>query len=42
NVWTQNKLFISKFLALNTIYGIILSCALIAFLLRSRKIKIKS
>ncbi|EAC7578777.1 ABC transporter permease, partial [Listeria monocytogenes] len=41
NVWTQNKLFISKFLALNTLYGIILSFALVAFLLRQKKIKIK-
>ncbi|MBC2135337.1 ABC transporter permease [Listeria innocua] len=39
NVWTQNKLFISKFLALNTLYGIILSFALVAFLLRRIKIK---
>ncbi|EBA3718417.1 ABC transporter permease, partial [Listeria monocytogenes] len=40
-VWTQNKLFISKFLALNTLYGITLSFALVAFLLRQKKIKIK-
>ncbi|ECP7730652.1 ABC transporter permease, partial [Listeria monocytogenes] len=33
------KLFISKFLALNTIYGIILSFTLVAFLLRLRKNK---
>lgn len=39
NVWTQKEMFVSEFLLLNTLYGIVLSIILILFLLKRKKNK---